>query len=76
MTDTYWTGPYGILVPAIVSYVVAEDGHNTMYCNGSVTDRVNNNAALMNADIYRQKYAWFNASDNQWYYQRNKWQKI
>lgn len=65
---THWTGPYGILVPNEVNYIMAKDGYNTLRCNGGQTEMFMENAPEMNEEIYKKKYATYNSIDNKWYY--------
>lgn len=62
-------GSYGILVPNEIDCVVAEDGYNYMYKDGSITERICHNPFPMNDKIYKQKYAkedngkWYNVKE-------------
>lgn len=53
----YWRGPYGVLVYKDDDGIVANDGYNILYKDGSVTEKFMINAPQMNEKIYKQKYA-------------------
>jgi len=65
-TEEYWTGPYDVLVSNNIKSVVADDGYNTHYSNGSVTEMFMMNAPPMNAEIYKSKFCEF--KDGKYYY--------
>jgi len=65
--ENHWEGPYGMLVPNSVNYVIAEDGYNTHYKDGGVTEMYMTNAPKMNKDIYLAQYATFK-SDGYYYH--------
>ncbi|BCS82815.1 hypothetical protein QLL95_gp0326 [Cotonvirus japonicus] len=65
---TCWVGPYGVLVPNSIDNVVAEDGYNTLYKDGSETEKFCLNAEPMSSTIYRAKYAIYNETDGLWYH--------
>lgn len=67
----YWSGPYGVRVPNSVKYVVASDGYNSRYKDGSETEMCMINAPPMNQHIYRQTYAELR-DDGFYYYVKRK----
>lgn len=64
-SSNYWIGPYGILVPNDVLYVVAADGINTLYIDGSETEMATDTP--LSEEEYKKLYARFDDVDNQWY---------
>lgn len=65
-TENYWTGPYGVLVPEYIDEIIAKDGYNLRYKDGSVTEKFMPNPNPMNEDIYRRTYA--TCVNGKWYY--------
>ena len=68
-SDGYWIGPYDVKVPNNLSMVRASDGYNLRYKSGGETEIGMVNPPLMNAIIYRQKYAELK-SDGCYYYKK------
>ncbi|AGF84968.1 hypothetical protein QJ854_gp814 [Moumouvirus goulette] len=66
--ETYWIGAYGILVPMNVKSVPAEDGYNTIYRDGGITNLYKFYPDLMNENIYKNKYAYFDSTHCRWYF--------
>jgi len=68
MTDceNYWIGPYGVLIPNNIDSVIARDGGNILYKNGSQTNKLH--YLGMNEKEYKESYAKFNPKDEKWYY--------
>ena len=56
-TEKYWVGPYGVLVPDYTDRIVASDGYNTQYKDGSVTERGCLNPKPMNQEIYKKMFS-------------------
>ena len=56
---SYWIGPYGVLVPQGLKSVVAKDGGNTRYFDGTETEKfvVSLKGGPMTKYKYRAKYA-------------------
>lgn len=65
--NEYWEGPYGILVPAYITSVLAEDGYNTLYDNGGQTE-IGSTHNNMTETQYKKKYAVYSAANQKWYY--------
>ena len=66
--NTYWFGPYDVLVPNKIESVVAADGYNTHYKNGKITEMGCPDCVQMNEKKYKSKYATYNKKDSKWYY--------
>lgn len=67
--NNYWNGPYGVLVPNDIEYVVASDGGNTRYKSGGETEMGVFLNPPMNAEIYKEKYATL-GQDGKYYYKK------
>lgn len=67
MSNTYWTGPYAMLVPDTIQSVCAKDGYNRMHKDGSVTDGFRKDGEQMTKEMYLATYAELN-EDEQYYY--------
>jgi hypothetical protein len=65
MTSTdYWIGPYGVYVSNTVDAVRADDGVNTLYKDGCVTERAC--STMLSKEQYLQQYAELK-DDKYWY---------
>ena len=64
----YWEGPYGVLVPLDVKRVVADDGHNTLYQDGSQTERGIIRSEPYGEKEYKEEHATYNSGNGKWYY--------
>ena len=70
INTNYWIGPYSVLVPSKISYVVASDGCNTLYQTGEQTER-GCLGIIMNEEIYKKKYAIYNPNHKLWFYKES-----
>lgn len=64
--QTYWIGPYSVLVPQEVKSVVASDGVHKMYADGRETG--SDNFSTMNSHSYRSKYSRYDMMRGLWFY--------
>ena len=64
----FWVGPFGVLVPNNIKWVVASDGFNKLNIKGFQTEMGMPNAPYIDETIYRQKYATYNPTNGYWYY--------
>ena len=64
----YWIGPYSIKIHMSIQAVVATDGYNILFVDGTQTNRVSPIILLnMTSAIYKEKYAELR-DDGQYYY--------
>lgn len=66
--ETFWIGAYGVLVPMHIKSVPAEDGFNIIYRDGGSTNLYKFSYELMNENIYKSKYAYFDNINRRWYF--------
>lgn len=57
MVWLYRVSCYGVLVPVNVKYVTASDGYNTLFRNGSETEKGCQSGEIMTRERYLEKYA-------------------
>lgn len=70
-TNTYWTGPYGVLVPIYISSVIATDGYNTINSNGVQTE-LYCSGILIPEQQYQKLYANYDPIKMAWIYVGDK----
>jgi len=67
----YWIGPYNVKVHISIQAVVAADGFNLLFCDGTQTKRVSPIIPIfMTSAIYKEKYATLR-NDNNYYYKNS-----
>jgi hypothetical protein len=54
----YWFGPYNVLVPNTIDKIVAEDGYNTLYKDGTESEIYRQDS--LSKDEWLAKYASYN----------------
>lgn len=64
----YWKGPYGVLVPLNVERIIAGDGFNTRYQDGSETELFLVRDEPYGEKEYKEEHAIYNSEDGKWYY--------
>lgn len=52
MNHGYWIGPYGVHVSNELNHIVAADGYNILYKDGSVTQRLRADRSTMSQQDY------------------------
>ena len=67
--EGYWIGPYSVRIPNNINIVTATDGYNMRFKDGGETGMCMVKPPVMNADIYRKKYAKLK-SDGCYYYKK------
>lgn len=69
MSAKFWTGPYGVRVPMHLDSVVADDGGNTLYRDGSVTEM------FVEPEMTKKEYFRVHAeqrADGHWWYKEKQ----
>jgi hypothetical protein len=67
MSQLYWIGPHGMLVPSTVKSVTASDGYNMLYSDGTETEMWSEQKAPTKEE-YLAKYAQQRGSDGLYFY--------
>jgi hypothetical protein len=62
---SFWLGPFNIRVPSSCDYVVAIDGYNRLYEDGSQTEAVS--MGRLTQEQYRERYAELRDDGYYWY---------
>ena len=64
--NNYWIGAYDIRVSNSIKNIIAKDGYNLLYPDGSQTEKFMPNAPCLTEKEYKEKYAKF--VDGFWYW--------
>jgi len=71
---TFWNGPFGIRVPSSYDYVMATDGRNWLYEDGSQTHAAFSGGELSKEE-YRKRFAELSEDGYYWYVGKKDGQK-
>jgi hypothetical protein len=65
--EDFWIGPYKVRIHVFIPYVVAEDGFNTFYKDGSVSKIKMLQTEIMNENTYKYEHCKL-MNDGHYYY--------
>jgi len=71
-SQDFWIGPYNIRVSKSIKSVVAEDGYNSLYSDGTETEKYETLNIEMTQELYLKMYA-EKRDDGYYWYKENTW---